>query len=512
MTGAKGAAPPALLAPGLMIAAPRSGSGKTTLTLGLLRAFRRRGLRAVGVKSGPDYIDPAFHAAATGVPSLNLDSWAMDPALLTALAARAARDCDILICEGSMGLFDGVPAAPGRTGASADVAVALGLPVVLLLDVSGQAQSAAAMVKGCMAYDPRITIAGVVLNRVGSARHLRLAGDAIAALGVAVLGALPKSGAVALPERHLGLVQAGETADLDARLDAMAAFVEEHVRLDDLLALAAPSLRAVGEATQGFEYAGPWIASPTARNDGGEGTTAEASPPSLRGAQRRSNPGPACGDPWIASPSARNDGACALPPPGPRIAIARDDAFSFIYPHILDGWRGAGAEVRFFSPLADEAPDRACDVCWLPGGYPELHAGRLAAADNFREGLRAFARQKPVHGECGGYMALGESLADAGGAVHRMAGLLSVRTSFEKRKMNLGYRDAAIAADGCLGVEGTRLRGHEFHYASVVDAGRDEPFAIVKDAYGGAATAAGGRRGRVTGSFFHVVARAAEDE
>jgi len=323
-----------------------------------------------------------------------------------------------------------------------------------------------------MAYDPRITIAGVVLNRVGSARHLRLAGDAIAALGVPVLGALPKSGAVALPERHLGLVQAGETADLDARLDAIADFVAEHVRLDDLLALAAPSLRAVGEAIQR----------------------------------------PQCPGPGGGSPTARNDGACALPPPGQRIAIARDDAFSFIYPHILDGWRDAGAEITFFSPLADQAPDRDCDVCWLPGGYPELHAGRLGAADRFREGLRAFARQKPVHGECGGYMALGESLADAGGVVHRMAGLLSVRTSFEKRKMNLGYRDASLAADGCLGIEGTRLRGHEFHYASVVDAGRDDPFAMVKDAYDGHAAPAGGRRGRVTGSFFHVVARAAWNE
>src|SRR5271170_5487301 len=193
-----------------MIAAPRSGSGKTTLTLGLLRALRRSGRSVVGVKSGPDYIDPAFHAAASGAPSVNLDSWAMAPNLLRSLADEAARVKTLLICEASMGLFDGVPAEPGRTGASADVAAALGLPVLLMLDVSGQAQSAAAIVKGCMTYDPRIEIAGVALNRVGSARHRRLAGEAIEALGLEVVGAIPRLGELALPERHLGLVQAGE--------------------------------------------------------------------------------------------------------------------------------------------------------------------------------------------------------------------------------------------------------------------------------------------------------------
>src|SRR5208282_6067233 len=184
---------------GLMIAAPRSGSGKTTLTLGLLRAWRRAGRSVVGVKSGPDYIDPAFHAAASGAPSVNLDSWAMPRELVETLAGEA-----------SMGLFDGVPGEPGRTGASADVAAALGLPVLLMIDVSGQAQSAAAVVKGCMSYDPRIEIVGIVLNRVGSPRHRRLAGEAIEALGVKVVGSIPRLDALALPERHLGLVQAIE--------------------------------------------------------------------------------------------------------------------------------------------------------------------------------------------------------------------------------------------------------------------------------------------------------------
>src|SRR5271165_3286684 len=291
---------------GLMIAAPRSGSGKTTLTLGLLRAFRRRGLAAVGLKSGPDYIDPAFHAAASGREGANLDSWAMAPEFLRALAAQACHGCALALCEASMGLFDGVPAPKGRSGASADVAAALGLPALLVVDVSGQAQSAAAVVKGCATYDERLMIAGVVVNRLGSERHRRLAAEAIEALGIPVVGALPRSDAVGLPERHLGLVQVGETEALDARLDAIAAVVEAHVDCERILSLAG-DLRVVAQAR----------------------------------------------------------GAVALRPPGRRIALARDEAFSFVYPHLIEGWRAAGAEIAAFSPLADEPPPGDCDACWL---------------------------------------------------------------------------------------------------------------------------------------------------
>ena len=192
--------------------------------------------------------------------------------------------------------------------------------------------------------------------------------------------------------------------------------------------------------------------------------------------------------------------------------MARDAAFSFLYPHLADGWRAQGAELVAFSPLADEAPPAACDCCWLPGGYPELHAGRLAAAARFLDGLRGFAETRPVHGECGGYMVLGRSLVDAEGTSHAMASLLGVVTSFAQRKMNLGYRDVTLAADGCLGPAGTALRGHEFHYATVLesqaDGSAEAPFAFARDAHGGAPTLAGSRRGHVTGSFFHLVARA----
>jgi cobyrinic acid a,c-diamide synthase len=434
---------------GLMIAAPRSGSGKTTVTLGLLRAFRRRGVSVVGLKSGPDYIDPAFHAEASGCEGVNLDSWAMPPSLLAALAAHASAPCELALCEASMGLFDGVPAPRGRSGASADVAAALGMPILLVLDVTGQAQSAAAEVKGCATYDGRLSVAGVIVNRVGSERHRRLAVDAIEAMGIPVLGALARSDAVALLERHLGLVQAGETEALEARLEGIADFVEAQVDCARALALA-------GELRLG----------------------------------------------------ARERAPAALRPPGQRIALARDAAFSFIYPHLVQGWRAAGADIVPFSPLADEPPPGDCDFCWLPGGYPELHGGRLAAAARFREGLRRFAETRPVHGECGGYMALGESLIDASGVAHPMAGLLGVVTSFARRKMTLGYREARLAASCALGKKGAVLRGHEFHYATIVATGDDDPFALVRDVYGSAEAPSGSRRGRVTGSFFHAIAEA----
>lgn len=436
-----------MTAPGLVIAAPRSGSGKTTITLGLQRALVRRGLVVRGLKCGPDYIDPAFHTAATGAPSANLDSFAMSEALLLQIAGDAARHADILVAEGSMGLFDGVPGEPGRTGASADVAALLGWPVVLVIDVSGQAQSAAAIALGCMHYDPRITIAGVILNKVASDRHARLVGQGMARIGLPVLGALPREASLILPERHLGLVQAGETDDLHARLEALADAVSAVVDLDAVVAAA------------------------------GAAASRQAAAP-----------------------------VAALPPPGRCIAIARDAAFSFVYPHVEAGWRGAGVDLVPFSPLSDEPPPDACDACWLPGGYPELHAGRLAGATGFMTGLRDFARTRPVHGECGGYMVLGKSLIDTDGAAHAMAGLLDVETSFARRKMNLGYRRAVLQTGGPLGPAGAALTGHEFHYATIVSQGDDPPFAMVTDPHGSQPTRAGSRRGLVTGSFFHAIA------
>jgi cobyrinic acid a,c-diamide synthase len=433
-------------APGLIVAAPRSGAGKTTVTLALLAALKRRGIGVQAAKVGPDYIDPRFHEAATGRQSFNLDSWAMPPCLVDALLSEHAAQADLLVIEGAMGLFDGIPSAPLRSGATADLAARLGLPVLLVIDVSGQSQSAAALVRGFATHDPQVRIGGIVLNRLGSDRHRKMVADAIAQLGVPILGAIPRDASLALPERHLGLVQAGEHGDLAARLDRLADLADRHLDLDAIQALAVPP--------------------------------------------RLSPPQP----------------AAALPPPGQRIALARDEAFSFVYPHILDGWRRAGAEIAAFSPLADEAPPEACDSCWLPGGYPELHAGRLAGAERFRSGLAHFAETRLVHGECGGYMVLGARLEDENGVSRRMAGLLGHATSFAKRRLHLGYREARLLADGPLGKAGARLRGHEFHYAALVDAGNDAPLAELADGQGQDLGKSGGRRGYVTGTFFHAIA------
>jgi cobyrinic acid a,c-diamide synthase len=430
---------------GLILAAPRSGAGKTTVTLAVAAALRQRGVAVAVAKSGPDYIDPAFHAAATGRPAFNLDSWAMPPAVLDGLLAQAADGAELVLIEASMGLFDGAGPS-GQAGRAADLAARWGLPVVLVLEVSGQSQTAAASARGFIGFEPGVTIAGVILNRLGSARHEAGIRPAMAAIGLPVLGTLPRDAGIALPERHLGLVQAEETGDLAMRLRHLADLAATRFDLDAILALAAP-----------------------VPPDGGA--------------------------------------AAAIPPPGQRIAVARDAAFSFLYPHLLAGWRQAGAEISPFSPLADEPPPTHCDACWLPGGYPELHGARLAAADRFKTGLRAFAQTRPVHGECGGYMVLGRALTDAAGLAHPMAGLFDCETSFARRQLHLGYRRARLLAEGPLGPAGAALRGHEFHYATVSAAGTDAAFVDLADAQGTMLGPAGSRRGRVTGSFFHLIAQ-----
>lgn len=428
---------------GLIVGAPRSGSGKTTITLAILAALRRRGVAVRAAKSGPDYIDPAFHAAATGLPCPNLDSWAMPPALIGSLIGGDG----VLVVESAMGLFDGAGHTPGHTGAAADLAARFGLPVVLVLDVSGQSQTAAAVARGFWTHDSDVRIAGVVANRVGSERHRAGIEGALAKLPLPLLGAVPRDPTVALPERHLGLVQATEHDALPALFARLADLAEKHIDLDAILAIATPL--------------------PVA-----------------------------------------DDVPRPLPPPGQRVALARDAAFSFVYAHVLDGWRRQGAEIVAFSPLADEPPPDRCDACWLPGGYPELYAGTLAAAERFRAGTSRFAATRPVHGECGGHMVLGATLEDAAGVTHPMLDLLGHATSYARRKMHLGYREATLCVDGVLGPAGTVLRGHEFHYASTVDPGTDAPLATLTDANGIDLGSAGGRRGLVSGSFFHAISLA----
>lgn len=429
--------------PGLMIAAPASGTGKTTVMLGLCRALAQDGLSVQPFKSGPDYIDPAFHRAASGRASFNLDSWAMGPDLLSAIGAEA-KGADIVLAEGSMGLFDGVAhAGASGHGSSAETARLMGWPVVLVVDVSGAAQSAAAVALGFRAYAPDLPLAGVILNRVASTRHERLVRLGMEAARLTVLGALPRRGDLVLPERHLGLVQAVEHPDLETAIADYAAFLRAHVDLAAIRAAARGGMKS--------------------------------HPTGLR-----------------------------LRPPAQRIALAQDAAFSFAYPHLVEGWRRAGAEILPFSPLADQPPPEA-DLVWLPGGYPELHAGVLAGAERFRAGLWRHAETRPVHGECGGYMALGEALVDKAGVRHRMAGLLGLVTSYENRRMHLGYRHAELVAALPGHAPGDRLRGHEFHYSTILQQ-PDAPLARVRDAEGAAVSETGSIRGQVSGTFFHLIA------
>ncbi|MEO5376140.1 MAG: cobyrinate a,c-diamide synthase, partial [Alphaproteobacteria bacterium] len=338
-------------------------------------------------------------------------------------------------------------------GSTASLAALTGWPVVLVVDVRGQAASAAAVVQGFARHRPGVTITGVVFNRVGGPRHEAVLRAALArhAPDVAVLGCLAADARLALPSRHLGLVQAVEHPDLEAFLDAAAAVVAASVDVERLVALSRP-LRL----------------------------SAEGLP------------------------------ATPLPPPGQRIAVARDQAFAFAYPAVLDGWRTAGAQVSTFSPLADEPPPADADAVILPGGYPELHAGRLAANGRFLAGLRAAAaRGAAVLGECGGYMVLGRVLVDAAGTGHAMAGLLPLATSFASRRLHLGYRVAVLAGDGPLGGEGAAFRGHEFHYATILDEGGEDarPLFHISDAGGRSLGTAGLSRGRVAGSFIHLIDR-----
>ncbi len=440
-------------APGVIIAAPSSGAGKTTITLGLARALHRAGLRVATAKAGPDYIDPSFHQAATTRTCLNLDSWAMRSATLHSLVTQLGTGAELILCEGVMGLFDGVDAQ--GNGSTASLAALTGWPVVLVIDARGLAASAAAMVQGFVTPPASLArsglhVGGVIFNRVGGESHVRLLHETMrqALPGLPVLGCVARSADIGTPERHLGLVPAGEHPALEAFLDRAAQAVAA-VDLEALRRLAQPAHMEAG------------------------------------------------------------DGAWPLPPLGQRIAIARDAAFAFTYPTILEGWRQAGTELSFFSPLADETPGDDCHAVYLPGGYPELHAGRLAGAARFLQGLRGAAkRQATVYGECGGYMTLGKGLIDADGVRHAMAGLLPVETSFAERRLHLGYRQATLAGDFPLGAAGAAFRGHEFHYATIVEESPGLPLFHLGDAAGRQLPQGGRRSGSVAGSFIHLIDRA----
>jgi cobyrinic acid a,c-diamide synthase len=364
--------------------------------------------------------------------------------MLLANASLQSQGGRMLMIEAMMGLFDG--AADG-SGSAGDLAGLLGLPVILVIDCTGMSHSVAALARGFANFHPDVLVPGVILNHVASPRHDGMLRQALENARVEVLGALPRNEKLVLPERHLGLVQAGENERLAELIDDAADMMESRIDLDKLIKLA-------------------------------QRAPAKPAPANIP----------------------------RLPPPGQKIAVARDVAFAFFYQHMLLGWQRRGAELSFFSPLADEAPAADCDAVVLPGGYPELHAGQIAGASNFKAGMKAaIDRGIPVYGECGGYMALGEGLIDAEGARHEMLGALPLVTSFANPKRHLGYRRLTPMPGFFWNME---LSAHEFHYATVVSEGdADARLFSSRDALGADLGHAGLRRGNVTGSFMHVIDR-----
>jgi cobyrinic acid a,c-diamide synthase len=432
---------------GLILAAPASGSGKTLVVAGLARHLLRRGLSVATAKAGPDFIDPTFHAAASGKPCQNLDVWGMRPATLTGLVADLETGADIVLCEGVMGLFDGT-GRDGEAGSTAELAHITGWPVVLVIDARGQGASVAALLHGFAHHLPTVPISGVIFNRVSSERHAALLAGAVARHlpRLACLGSLPADPGLALPERHLGLVPAGENRDADAAIERCAAQIRASVGVERLLSLARGSV--------------------------------------------------------LTAPAK----VFPMPPLGRRIAVARDEAFCFAYHTMLDGWRSQHAELVFFSPLADELPDDGADAVYLPGGYPELWVDRLSSAEVFMTGLRrAAAKGAVIYGECGGYMVLGDALIDREGRSRRMSGLLPLVTSFAERRLHLGYRRAILRTGTPLGTAGAVFRGHEFHYATITRQGPATPLFSVFDAADENLGAYGMQQGSVFGSFIHLI-------
>ena len=413
---------------GLLLAAPTSACGKTTVTLAIARALKNAGHPVAAAKSGPDYIDPAFHAAATGAPCVTLDAFAMPPARLKSLAATDG----LRLIEGAMGLFDGAP--PSGTGSAAHLAKTLGVPVILVVNAASLAQSVAPLVSGFLSHDPELTIAGIILNNVGSARHERMLREALPQ-SIPLFGAFPRSPQLKRPSRHLGLIQAGEDPRLESFLEAAAKIAADTLNLEAIAAAATP----------------------------------------------------------LPAPEKHN----RFKPLGQNIAIASDEAFAFAYPHMLADWQAQGAALDPFSPLADEAPNPEADAIFLPGGYPELHAQRLASAGTFRAAMSAAAAKGvTIYGECGGYMTLGRSITDKRGVPYPMCGLLDLETSFAKRRLHLGYRHLS-GPDGAY-------KGHEFHYATTTRE-QGNPLFTARDAEGADLGNIGLVSGSVSGSFAHLI-------
>ncbi|MET9855523.1 cobyrinate a,c-diamide synthase [Streptomyces sp. NPDC006450] len=412
--------------PRLVIAAPSSGSGKTTVATGLMAAFSERGLAVSPHKAGPDYIDPGYHALATGRPGRNLDAFMCGPDLVAPLFAHGAAGCDLAVIEGVMGLYDGA-AGRGELASTAQVAKLLGAPVVLVVDASSQSRSVAALVHGFASFDPQVRLGGVILNKVGSDRHEVMLREALEEAGMPVLGVLRRAPQVAAPSRHLGLVPVAERrSDAVASVSALADQVRAGCDLDALMALARTAPPLSCEAWSPDEALLPH---PVPSRNGGSAP-----------------------DPALHTP-ARPDLSG-----GPVVAVAGGAAFTFSYAEHTELLRAAGAEVVTFDPLRDEALPEGTTGLVIGGGFPEVYAPELSANEPLRKAVAAFAAAGgPVAAECAGLLYLARSLDGK-----PMCGVLDADARMSER-LTLGYREAVAVSDSVLAPAGTRLRGHEFH-------------------------------------------------
>ena len=430
---------------GLLIAGTQSGVGKTTVTLGLLSALRRRGLAVQPFKVGPDFIDPGHHSRAAGRVCRNLDGWMLSKDYNLANFWRHAGQSQVAVVEGVMGLFDGYDGL-SEAGSTAQMAKWLGLSVLLVVDARSMARSAAALVHGFASFDPELTLAGVVFNRIGGATHLHYLEQALSQLGeVKCLGGLPREAKLAIPERHLGLTTAEDHPLEEEYLGRLADLLEEHLDLEGLLA-ALPHLEM---------------------------------PPAV--------------PPEAAAPTVR-------------LGVARDQAFCFYYPENLELLARFGAELLPFSPLTDrQLPDNLHGV-YLGGGYPELFAAPLAANVGLKQELaEQAAAGLPIYAECGGLMYLSQEIQDLEGRRHSMAGLLPLKVRMLKRLKALGYREITLTAPGLLGPAGTQARGHEFHYSEIAAETGDLPRLYRLTARQGAAALAEGYcRNHILASYVHL--------
>ena len=468
--------------PRVVIAGTQSGSGKTTLVTGLLAALKARGLRVQSYKVGPDYIDPGFHRLASGRPAHNLDTWLVGAEKLPALFAESAGDADIAVIEGVMGLYDG-----GRKGVSstAEIAKLLDAPVLLAIDCKSMGASAAAIALGFRAFDPDVNIAGVLLNRLGSATHEQMIRAAMDAIGMPVYGAVHRDDGLHLSERHLGLTPTTEAAATEtvkkmgeaALAQVAVAKIVELAKSTGALKLQPPSPKSRRTALQRrcdrFCPSG-WGGGPRSGGGCGEGTAVRNAENSRRRECQSTffDENLAVSSHDLPSPPSQSRCARQLPRRGSlsecslRIAVAQDAAFSFYYPTSLAVLERLGAELVPFSPLDDETlPDGIAGVL-LGGGFPEMFAEKLAANTSMRASIRAAAEQGlPIYAECGGYMYLMTELVDFDARAHAMCRVFPGRAVMTKRLQMVGYVTARMEEDTVLGAAGTELRGHEFHFS-----------------------------------------------